>query len=118
MSESTLVKPNRSKKPPRGWVKSKRKVAFQATPPSRFRRALGYVFNVWTISAASLIVLGVFLILTYYWFDFSDRIDHKLLSGEVYTSSAGIYSAPKTLKTGESITIPALVEYLKSAGYI
>jgi penicillin-binding protein 1B len=73
---------------------------------------------VWTVSAASLIVLGLFLILTYYWFDFSDRIDRKLLSGEVYTASAGIYSAPKTLKTGESITIPALVDYLRSAGYI
>jgi len=118
MSESTLVKSNRSKKPPRGWVRSRRGVAYQAKPPSRFRRFLGRLFNVWTISAASLIVLGVFLVLTYYWFDFSDRIDRKLLSGEVYTASAGIYSAPKTLKTGESITIPALVDYLKSAGYI
>ena len=62
--------------------------------------------------------LGVFLTLTYYWFEFSDRIDRKLLSGEVYTASAGIYSAPKTLKTGEAVTMPALIEYLKSAGYI
>jgi penicillin-binding protein 1B len=79
---------------------------------------LRLIFNGWTVSASLLILLGVFLILTYYWFDFSDRIDRKLLSGEVYTASAGVYSAPKTLKTGESITIPELVDYLKSAGYI
>ena len=63
-------------------------------------------------------MLGVFLTLTYFWFEFSDRIDRKLLSGEVYTASAGIYSAPKTLKVGESVTMAGLIEYLKSAGYI
>ena len=70
------------------------------------------------MSAALLIALGVFLTLTYFWFQFSDRIDQKLLSSEVFTPSAGIYSAPKILKTGESLTVPALVDYLKSAGYI
>ncbi len=104
--------------PPKGWVNSRRGKVYKAPPPTRFRRILRRIFNVWTISAASLILLIVFLTLTYFWFEFSDRIDQKLLSGEVYTASAGIYSAPKTLKTGESITIPALVDYLKSAGYI
>jgi len=72
----------------------------------------------WTLTASLLIVIGAFLILTYYWLDFSDRIDRKLLSGEVFTASAGIYSAPKTIKTGESITIAELADYLRSAGYI
>jgi penicillin-binding protein 1B len=54
----------------------------------------------------------------YFWLEFSDRIDRRLLSGEVYTPSAGIYSAPKTLKQGENTSLPALIEYLKSAGYI
>ncbi len=76
------------------------------------------IFNAWTISIASFLLLGVFLTATYYWFEFSDRIDQKLLSGEVYTASAGIYSAPKTLKAGEEITPTELVDYLKSAGYI
>lgn len=105
--------------PPKGWVKSRRKTAsYQAPPPTKFRRLMRLLFNGYTISAALLLLLGVFLTLTYYWFEFSSRIDQKLLSGEVFTASAGIYSAPKTLKVGEDLTISGLVDYLKSAGYI
>src|SRR5258708_18136760 len=118
MSDQNIVKASRSKIPPKGWVKSRRRTAYQAPPPSRFRRILRLIFNGWTISTILLILLGVFLTLIYYWFEFSDRIDQKLLSGEVYTASAGIYSAPKTLKVGEEITPLALIDYLKSAGYI
>jgi|CXWL01.1.fsa_nt_gi penicillin-binding protein 1B len=105
--------------PPKGWVKARRpSSSYQAPPQSRFKRFLRSVFNVWTLSIAGFLFLGVFLTLTYFWFDFSDRIDQKLLSGEVYTASAGIYSAPKTLKVGENTTMPGLIDYLKSAGYI
>ncbi len=104
--------------PPKGWIKARRGTVYKAPPPSRLRRILRYLFNGYTISAALFILLGVFLTLTYYWFEFSDRIDQKLLSGEVYTATAGIYSAPKTLKTGEEITIAGLIDYLRSAGYI
>lgn len=56
--------------------------------------------------------------MAYFWFEFSERIDRRLLSGEVFTATAGIYSAPKTLQTGEAITRDELVNYLRSAGYI
>ncbi|MEO6051823.1 MAG: transglycosylase domain-containing protein, partial [Pyrinomonadaceae bacterium] len=118
MSDPNIVKTNRSKLPPKVWIKGRGASAYQAPPSPRFRRARGLVFNGWTISVSLLVSLGVFLTLTYFWFEFSDRIEQKLLSGEVYTASAGIYSAPKTLKAGEAITIPALIDYLKSAGYI
>ncbi len=104
--------------PPKGWVKARRPAVYAAPPKSRFRRLLRLIFNGWTISAAAILMLGGFLILTYYWFEFSDRIDRKLLSGEVYTASAGVYSAPKTLKVGETTSMPDLIDYLKSAGYI
>ncbi len=104
--------------PPEGWGKGRRGSAYQAPPRSRFRQFLSLIFNVWTLSASLLALLGVFLVLLYFWFEFSARIDQKLLSGEVFTPSAGIYSAPKILKTGESLTVGGLTDYLKSAGYI
>jgi penicillin-binding protein 1B len=74
--------------------------------------------NPWTLSVLFTLLLATFLILTYYWFEFSDRIDRSLLSGEVYTPSAGIYSAPKTIKVGEESSLLSLIDYLKSAGYV
>src|SRR5437660_1629825 len=118
MREQLEVKQTKSKLPPRGWVKAKRPVVYQAPPRSRFRRVLRWFINPWTISVSLLLALSIFLTLTYFWLDFSDRIDRKLLSGEVYTPSAGIYSAPKTLKAGEESTMLGMIDYLKSAGYI
>jgi penicillin-binding protein 1B len=65
-----------------------------------------------------LVLLATGITLAYFWVDYSDRIDRKLLSGEVFTPTAGIYSAPKYLRAGDSSTLPELVEYLKAAGYI
>lgn len=118
MQQNVPLKNSRSKLPPKRWMQVRRVRAFQAPPPTRFRRALRWVFNGWTISIALLLLLVAFLTTTYYWFEFSDRIDRRLLSGEVFTPNAGIYSAPKTLRAGEEISIVGLVDYLKSAGYV
>ena len=62
------------------------------------------IFNGYTISAFLIVVLVTFLTTTYFWFEYSDVIDRKLLGSEVYTPNAGIYSAPKILKDGEELT--------------
>jgi penicillin-binding protein 1B len=56
-------------------------------------------------------------VLGYYYFAFSERID-RLLRGEVFTRSAGIYAAPKQLRAGENISVEDLVAQLKRAGYV
>src|SRR4051812_36854475 len=104
MPEYNKPKITRSKMPPKGWIRARRITAFQAPPRGRTRRIVGWFVNGWTISAVLIPSLGAFFLLTYYWFEFSDRIDRRLLSGEVFTPYAGIYSAPKTLRAGENMT--------------
>ena len=118
MQEQATTKTTRSKIPPKGWVKARRATAYQAPPKSRFRRLLGAIFNKWTLILSLAIVLVCFLTFTYFWFLFSDEIDRRLLSGEVFTPSAGIYTAPKSLRKGENTNAVSLIEYLKTAGYI
>jgi penicillin-binding protein 1B len=88
------------------------------TPPRSFsnrlmRRAFSPpVILIFVFFAA--IVVGV---LGYYWSVFSRRID-RLLNGEIFTRSAGIYSAPKLLRAGANISEDDLIAYLKAAGYV
>jgi penicillin-binding protein 1B len=117
MPNQMQVKGKKSKMPPRGWRKKFPVKAYQAPKPTLFRRVLRWIFNPITLFSSSLLLLGVCLTLLYFWFDYSDRID-LLLRGEVYTNTAGIYSAPKTLKENETISVEDLTTYLKSAGYI
>ncbi len=118
MPNQIQIKTQKSKMPPNGWRKQNRRVnAFQAARPPFFRRMLRLIFNPVTLLTALLLGLGVFLTLTYFWFEYSDRVD-LLLKGEIFTRTAGIYSAPKTLKEGETISMEDLTVYLKSAGYI
>ncbi|MEO5859319.1 MAG: PBP1A family penicillin-binding protein [Pyrinomonadaceae bacterium] len=118
MHESPIVKSTRSKMPPGSWKRTKRVSAYQAGPKSRFRRFLSGVFNIWTGTFALIFLLAGILGLTYFWFEYSDRIDRKLLGTEIFTPTAGIYSAPKTLKAGDNGTLQELIDYLKTAGYI
>ncbi len=90
---------------------------FKQPPPTLFRRILRLIFNPVTFGIVAFSLLGVFLTATYFWFEFSPKID-LMLSGEVFTQSAGIYSAPKNLKKGEKISKDDLIDYLKSAGYV
>ncbi len=117
MPNQIRVESKKSKAPPLNRRNRMSVKAYKAPPKSRSRRILRVIFNPITFLLALLLILTVFLTLAYFWFDYSDRID-LLLKGEVYTNTAGIYSAPKTLKTGEAITLEDFTAYLKSAGYV
>ncbi len=118
MPNEVSGKSRKPKKPPMYWRNKHPIKAFQAPKPPLYKRIWRLIFNGYTVSAFLFVVLATFLTATYFWFEYSDIIDHKLLSGEVYTPNAGIYSAPKILKDGEDLTSDELVAYLKSAGYI
>lgn len=90
---------------------------FQAKKPNIIWRIFRFFLRPLFIVPVALVVIIVIGVLVYFWQVFSERID-KLLSGEIYTRSAGIYSAPKELRVGEKITVEELVAYLKSAGYV
>ena len=97
--------------------KEARVVAY-AEPPTTFRRRL---FRILT-SPSVLVPVGivtaiVLVVLVYYWTVFSNRID-TLLAGEVFTRSAGIYSAPKQLRPGQPFSQEELLAFLKRAGYV
>ena len=117
MQNQIQVKKKKSKYIPRkfrqGAVKS-----FQQPRPGLFRRILRLIFNPITVLGSLLLVLCAFLTLTYFWFEYSDRIDLLLKGGDVFMRTAGIYSAPKTLKAGEDISLEDLTVYLKSSFFL
>ncbi len=121
MPKQIQIKSKKSKMPPKFWrnkMNRGRVESFQQPPRSLFRRVLRLIFNPITALSSLLLVLCAFLGLTYFWFEYSDKIDLLLKSGDVFTRTAGIYSAPKTLRDGENISLEDLTAYLKSAGYI
>ncbi len=121
MPKSIQVKSRKPKMPPKYWRDKRHKgriESFQQPRPGLFRRILRLIFNPITVLSSLLLVLCAFLTLTYFWFEYADRIDLLLKGGDVFTRTAGIYSAPKTMKAGEDISVEELIDYLKSAGYI
>jgi penicillin-binding protein 1B len=119
---------NSTQNPPREkrWEQNPRGVQRKAkfvVPPdeSIFRSVRRRIFRFLTHPGFFVPVIILFvstaLTLGYFWMEFSQRID-VLLRGEIFTQSAGIYAAPKTLKNGEQASANELVAYLKTANYV
>jgi len=100
-----------------GRVPSPRVVRYEEPRSGFFRRLLRLVFRPFVIVPLLLVTIAVVTVLGYYWVIFSARIDN-LLRGEVFTRSAGIYAAPKLIRTGQNISTDDLLTYLKRAGYV
>ncbi|MGI9105278.1 MAG: PBP1A family penicillin-binding protein [Pyrinomonadaceae bacterium] len=67
----------------------------------------------------ALVILTTFTIGVsgYYYYIFSERVD-RLISGEIFTRSAGVYTAPKELRVGANVSADDLVKRLQRAGYV
>src|SRR6185369_472459 len=81
------------------------------------RRLLRFFFRPYIIIPVLLIAGLSIAVLAYYWVIFSGRIDN-LLRGDVFTRSAGIYAAPKTIRVGQAISEDDLIAFLKRTGYV
>src|SRR5437762_1582889 len=100
-----------------GRIPPPRVVRYDEPRRGFFARILRFLLKPYIVLPAFCIVALCVGILVYYWIIFSARIDH-LLKGEVFTRSAGIYAAPKQIRTGEAISQDDLIGYLKRAGYV
>ena len=100
-----------------GQSQTPRVIHYEEPKAPFFRRLLRALFKPYII--LPVLVLTAFGVgfLIYYWLIFSVRIDY-LLKKEVFTRSAGIYAAPKQIRTGEAISQDDLIGYLKRAGYV
>ncbi|MBA2502595.1 MAG: PBP1A family penicillin-binding protein [Pyrinomonadaceae bacterium] len=117
----TLRHPPENRVPPvsrrSSSARSSRFVRYEEPESGFFRRWMRRIFS------PPILVLLVFLltltvgVLGYYYYVFSDRID-RLLRGEIFTHSAGIYAAPQELRVSENTSLDDLIARLKRAGYV
>jgi len=92
-------------------------VRYQEPDRTKAQRLKHFLLQPYVIIPLGIATVLFFGILAYYWIVLSQRIDN-LLRGEVFTRSAGIYAAPKQIRTGQNISEEDLIAYLKRAGYI
>jgi penicillin-binding protein 1B len=111
--ENRVPPVSHGKRPPR----PSRIVKYEEPERSRARRIKQFLGQPYVIIPLGIGIVLFFGILAYYWIVLSRRIDN-LLSGEVFTRSAGIYAAPKQIRAGQNISEDDLITYLKRAGYV
>ncbi|HEX8685741.1 MAG TPA: transglycosylase domain-containing protein, partial [Pyrinomonadaceae bacterium] len=105
--------------PPAARVRQRaaRFVRFEEPPEGFWRRWRRRLIRPATVVPAVALFLLTAGLLAYYYTVFSERID-RLLRGEVFTRSAGLYAAPKQLRPGENVSAEDLITRLKRAGYV
>ncbi|HEX8353896.1 MAG TPA: PBP1A family penicillin-binding protein, partial [Pyrinomonadaceae bacterium] len=98
-------------------VRGARVVRFEEPPEGFWRRWRRRLIRPATVVPAVALFVLTAGALGYYYTVFSERID-RLLRGEVFTRSAGLYSAPKQLRAGDNLSAEDLITRLKRAGYV
>jgi penicillin-binding protein 1B len=107
-----IVPPAARKRP-----REPRVVTFEEPPEGFWRRWRRRLIRPATVIPIVALTVLFVVVLGYYYSVFSQRID-RLLRGEVFTRSAGIYAAPKQLRAGDNFSIDDLVARMKRAGYV
>src|SRR5438105_13856514 len=98
-------------------TRAPRVVKFEEPPESFWRRWRRRLIRPATVAPVVALTVFTVVLLGYYYHVFSQRID-RLLRGEVFTRSAGIYAAPKQIRAGASLSLDDVVAQLKRASYV
>ncbi len=81
------------------------------------RRLSRRIFRPPVLVALAILTTFTISVFGYYYWVFSKRID-RLVSGEIFTRSAGIYTAPRELRVGVGLSADDLVARLRRANYV
>ncbi|HEV2883080.1 MAG TPA: PBP1A family penicillin-binding protein [Pyrinomonadaceae bacterium] len=103
--------------PPAGKRRGARIVRYDEPEESFLRRWRRRIFRPPVVVALVLLTTFTIGVLGYYYYIFSERVD-RLISGEIFTRSAGVYTAPKNLRVGTPLSADELVKRLQRAGYV
>jgi penicillin-binding protein 1B len=103
--------------PPARQRRGARVVRFEQPPEGFFRRWRRRLLRPAVVIPLVFLTTLCVGVLGYYYWVFSERVD-RLLRGEVFTRSAGVYAAPRQIRNGEGTTLDDLIGRLKRAGYV
>jgi penicillin-binding protein 1B len=109
--------PNNRLPPPAPRRRTARIVRYDEPEEGFFRRWRRRIFRPPLVIALVLLTTFTVGVLGYYYYIFSERVD-RLISGEIFTRSAGVYTAPKELRVGGGLSADDLLKRLQRAGYV
>ncbi|MDQ1613031.1 MAG: penicillin-binding protein [Pyrinomonadaceae bacterium] len=109
--------PNNRVPPPAAGRRAARVVRYDEPEEGFFRRWRRRIFRPPVVIALVLLTTFTVGVLGYYYYIFSERVD-RLIGGEIFTRSAGVYTAPKDLRVGAPLSADDLVKRLQRAGYV
>ena len=109
--------PDDSVPPPAKRRRASRVVRYEEPPIGFWRRWTRRIFHPVIVIPIVFLIAATIGVLGYYYWSLSARVD-KLLRGEIFTRSAGIYAAPRELRAGTNITQDDLIAHLKRVSYV
>ena len=75
-----------------------------------------HVFRFFIAAVLFCVLVGV-AVFAYYYHMYQQIVDDRLAAGPLFASVAQIYAAPREIRVGQRLTIAAIAQDLRSAGY-